>query len=85
LNYTPSSKATGLTYINNKIYLVDAAGSIYEYNIVTDRWRSLSPSIPVSVLDYGNRLFSYDQYLFYIRFDGTREIFRIAVSQLSYI
>jgi len=83
LSYTPSSKASGLVYVNNKIYLSDVGGGLSEYDCVNGVWNPVNPKIPVSVSDYGNRLLSDSTYLYYIRFDGSREGYYIALTQLS--
>ena len=79
----PASLITGLTYYNDRLYLSDAGGGLYEYIIQENTWYPLTPKIPISSLYYGCRLTCDGRNLYYIRMDYTREIYSISLICLS--
>ena len=81
----PATLVTGLAYCssNNRIYMTDSGGGIYEYVIEENKWYPLSPKIPVSTQYPGNRLLCDNRNLYYIRMDYTGEIIYIPLIQLT--
>ena len=82
LNRSPIAYPVGLVYDpdRNYLWLIGRGGGIHYYIINEDKWAPFLLSPPYYPLGRGNRLVYWDNKLYYVRADDTRELMVIDVS-----
>jgi len=82
LDNLPSTYLVGMAKYGNYIYAVDRGGAIYRYDIAGDSWSMVGPNLPFNIYGDGDRLYAYNNKLYFVRADSTRDIIYIDINDL---
>ena len=79
LELSPTSYPVGFTYDEDRdvLWLLCKGGGIFYYDIANNVWRVYEQQIPYTPIEPGNRLLYYNNRLFHVRCEYTRQIWII--------
>lgn len=81
LNSSPTAYAVGLAFDSdrNRLWLIGKGGGLHYYSIAPNTWHPVQTQIPYTPLSPGNRLEYFNNRLYHVRDDDTRELWIIYV------